>query len=298
MEDVLKLHKKFMSNILKIQFDKIRQEGNYIELFDALERGFRKFDIDYYLIGALARDIWMKGVYNVPPLRATTDVDFGVMVKDNGMFADLREYLIKNEAFFPYKENAFVLIWKDKTQVDLIPFGELEDEGVVTLKGTGFTSMNVEGFKEVFDEATIDVKINDKRQFKICTLPGIVILKLIAWDDRPEMRSNDIPDIAEIISHYFAFNDTVIWEKHSELFLDSNVDLMLVAVRFMGREISKIVSKNEKLKQRIIGLLENGISFPKSKNMLDELLAKNLRKTVDFCRELIQSILQGINDAN
>jgi len=51
-----------MSNILNIQFDKIRQEGNYKELLDALERGFRKFNIDYYMVGALARDIWMKGV--------------------------------------------------------------------------------------------------------------------------------------------------------------------------------------------------------------------------------------------
>jgi len=48
-----------MSNILKIQFDKIRQEGDYQELLEALERGFSKFGIDYYLVGATARDVWM-----------------------------------------------------------------------------------------------------------------------------------------------------------------------------------------------------------------------------------------------
>jgi len=37
----------------------------------------------------------------------------------------VKKYLIEVEGFVPYKENAFVLIWKDKTQVDLIPFGEL-----------------------------------------------------------------------------------------------------------------------------------------------------------------------------
>lgn len=58
MAGVLKQHKKFMSNILNIQFNKIRQEGNYKELLDVLERGFSKFNIDYYLMGALARDIW------------------------------------------------------------------------------------------------------------------------------------------------------------------------------------------------------------------------------------------------
>ena len=80
-----------MSNILNIQFNKIRQEGNYKELLGALERGFSKFNIDYYLVGALARDIWMKGVYDTPPKRATTDIDFGVLIKDSEMFSEFRE---------------------------------------------------------------------------------------------------------------------------------------------------------------------------------------------------------------
>ncbi len=286
-----------MSSILNIQFNKIRQEGNYKELLDALERGFRKYNIDYYLVGAFARDIWMKGVYNIPPKRATTDIDFGIMVKDNEMFSELREYLIKHEEFSSCKENVFVLIWKDRTEVDLIPFGELEKEGMVTIKGTGFTTMNVEGFREVFEEATTDVKLDDNRQFKVCTLPGIVILKLIAWDDRPEMRSDDIKDIAEIINHYFLFNDSVIWAKHSDLFSSPDIDLMEVAIRFMGREISKIVSRNQKVKQRIIEILEGGIS-PKKSNMLDELLARYLEKTMDFCRGLIRNLLKGIKETN
>jgi len=52
-----------MSNILKIPFDKIRDEGQFKEVFQALERGFTKFGIDFYLVGATARDVWMKGVH-------------------------------------------------------------------------------------------------------------------------------------------------------------------------------------------------------------------------------------------
>lgn len=286
-----------MSNILKIPFDKIREEGNFTELFETLERSFRKFDIDYYLVGALARDIWMKGVFDTPSKRATKDIDFGILVKNNGTFDQLREYLIKNEGFHSYKENAFKLAWKDKTQIDLIPFGDLEKNGEVTVSnGRGFTSMNVEGFKEVFNKATIDVEIDNKNQFKVCTLPGIVVLKLIAWDDRSEMRSNDIRDISEILIHYFNFNDEIIWEKHSDLFPEKETDLMLIAARFMGREISKIVNTNDKLKLRITGVLKDGCSSSKSWNKLDELLAKHLKKDIDFCSKLLISILQGIND--
>ncbi len=280
-----------MSDILKIPFDKIRVDGNYKYLLLALERGFSKFGIDYYLVGATARDVWMRGVHEVPPKRATSDLDFAIMIKDSDIFDELKKYLIEVEGFIPYKENAFVLIWKDKTQVDLIPFGELEHEGVATVKGTGFTSMNVEGFKEVFEKASEDIQTKDQK-FKVCTLAGIVILKLIAWDDRPEMRGDDIDDIAEIIKNYFHFNSEAIWEHHSDLFTDEN-DLDEIASQYLGREIGKIISGNAKLIERIKTILGKGLSDSNSNN-LDELLARELHETIGFSRSLISHILGGI----
>ena len=198
-----------MSNILKIPFNKIREEGQYKEIFQALERGFLEFGIDFYLVGATARDVWMRGVYDLPPKRATSDIDFGIMIKDANVFENLKSYLIDVEEFIPVKGNEFVLIWRDQTQVDLIPFGELELEGIATVKGTGFTSMNVEGFKEVYEQASKEVETEDQR-FRVCTLAGIVILKLIAWDDRPEVRRDDIDDIvAALSSLFFIHSDEV-----------------------------------------------------------------------------------------
>lgn len=284
-----------MSNLLTIPFNKIRSEGNYKEIFEALERGFAKFDIDFYLVGATARDVWMRGVYEKPPKRATSDLDFGIMIKDSCLFDELKDYLIKEEGFVTSRENAFVLIWKDLTQVDLIPFGELETEGVATVKGTGFTSMNVEGFKEVFELATEEIQTEDQR-FKVCTLAGIVILKLIAWDDRPEMRGDDIDDIAEIIKNYFHFSSDAIWEHHSDLFTDDN-ELDEIASQYLGREIGKIISGNEKLISRVKGILEKGLSDSDSNN-LDELLASESSETIDYSRSLIEHILAGIQEVS
>ena len=247
-----------MSSILKIPFNKIREDGDFKDLLLSLERGFSKFGIDHYLVGATARDVWMKGVHEVPPKRATSDLDFAIMITDMVTFDDLKDYFIKVEGFIPYKSNAFVLIWKDKTQVDLIPFGELEKEGIVTVEGNGFTSMNVEGFKEVFEQASEEIQTEDQR-FKVCTLAGIVILKLIAWNDRPEMREDDIGDIAEIIKNYFHFNSDAIFEYHNDLFTDDN-DLDEIASQYLGREIGTIISRNLKLTERIIGILEDGLT--------------------------------------
>lgn len=282
-----------MSNILQIQFDKIRQEGNYKELLEALERGFKKFDIDFYLVGATARDVWMKGVHDKPPKRATSDLDFGIMIKDSYLFNELKEYLIKEEEFVPYSRNAFVLIWKDKTQVDLIPFGELEKEGIVTVKGTGMTTMNVEGFKEVFVEASEEIE-TEGQQFKVCTLAGIIILKLIAWDDRPEIRGDDVRDIAEIIKNYFHFNSEAIWEHHFDLFEDDK-ELEEIAGQYLGREIVRIISGNQKVINRVKGILEKALLEDES-NALVDLLASESDKTTDFSKSIISHILAGINE--
>lgn len=280
-----------MSNILKIPFSKIRDEGQYKDIFQALERGFFKFGIDFYLVGATARDVWMKGLHDLPPKSATRDIDFGIMIKDSDMFDDLKSYLINEEEFTPVQGNEFVLIWKDQTQVDLIPFGELEREGIVTVKGTGFTSMNVEGFKEVYEQASEEIETEDQR-FRVCTLAGIVILKLIAWDDRPEMRRDDIGDIAEIIKNYFHLKDEEIFDHHSDLFSDE-IELEEIAAQFLGREIGKIISGNPKLIDRVKGILENGFT---EHNNLADLLAIESSETIESSKSIISHIINGISD--
>ena len=278
---------------MKIPFNKIRDDEDYQEILLALERGFKKFNIDYYLVGATARDVWMRGLHEVPPRRATLDIDFAVMVNDNNIFALLNDYLTSVEGFSPVQGNAFRISGKNKKQVDLIPFGELAREGIVTIEGTGITSMNVEGFREVYEKAT-EIIYTNNQQFKVCTLSGIVILKLIAWNDKPEIRTDDIADIAEIIKHYFHFNSDAIWDLHSDLFTGEN-DLDDIASQYLGREIGNIISENPKLTEKLKRILEAGLTDIKS-NKLDELLGRNLDKSIEFARSLISHILAGIKE--
>ena len=77
---------------MKIPFSKIREEGQFKEIFLALERGFTKFGIKFYLVGATARDVWMKGFHDLPPKRATGDIDFGIMIRDSSDFDETIEY--------------------------------------------------------------------------------------------------------------------------------------------------------------------------------------------------------------
>jgi predicted nucleotidyltransferase len=58
----------------KINFKQLRQQPQLSEMLSALERGLNKFDIDFYLVGAVARDLWMSAINDIPPSRITGDM--------------------------------------------------------------------------------------------------------------------------------------------------------------------------------------------------------------------------------
>jgi predicted nucleotidyltransferase len=70
-------------------------------MLSALERGLNKFDIDFYLVGAVARDLWMSAINDIPPSRITGDIDFAVFIDDKGTYDNLKKYLIEVEGFSP-----------------------------------------------------------------------------------------------------------------------------------------------------------------------------------------------------
>ena len=286
----------------KINYEQLRQQPEITEMLSALERGFGKFGIDFYLVGAVARDVWMSGINKIAPRRTTGDIDFAVLINDKGTYESLKAYLVKTEGFHPTRENAFVLLWKDRTEVDLMPFGAIEDEdGMVTVEGTGYTSIHVPGFSEVYKEGLPEMELStglsgkSVHQFKFCTLPGIVLLKMIAWDDRPEKRRDDIKDISDILNHFFNMYDNEIWENHSELFGEDDADLKHIAARVMGREMSKIAKRNEKLFGRIEGILNtNTDDMPNSK--MAAIMIEYFENTVEDNVLLLQQLKQGFTE--
>lgn len=285
-----------MMSSYKINYKQLRQQPEITEMLSALERSFQKFGIDFYLVGALARDVWMSGINKITPRRTTGDIDFAVLINDKGTYEALKAYLVEEEGFHQFKDNAFVLFWKDKTEVDLLPFGAIEDEdGRATTSGMGLTNISLPGFIEVYEEGLPQLDLEGRHQFKFCTLPGIVLLKMIAWDDRPEIRRDDIKDISDILNHFFNMYDNEIWDNHSDLFGDEHADLMHIAARVMGREMNKIAKRNEKVFNRIEGILNaNTDDMPNSK--MGAIMIEYFENTLEENVLLLQQLKQGFTE--
>lgn len=284
-----------MSSNYKINFKQLRQEG-LKETFAAFERAMNALQVDFYLIGALARDTWFaqKGIRAL----GTKDIDLAIFVSDDQKYEELKNYLVKEEGFTPSTSNEYVLFDTKGQQVDLLPFGLIEIEGKKIIDSEGMVHTNVSGFKEVYDKAVEEVVFEDEFTFKVSTLAGIIILKLVAFEDRPEMRTKDIQDIGTIITNYFEMESELIYDKHSDLFTENTGAMSEVSARAIGREMLPILNRNPILKERILSILHDHI-----KNYSTSSLTKILTGLLDFSPNTIEdtvgiltAIISGIHD--
>ncbi|MCF0072175.1 hypothetical protein LZD49_16965 [Dyadobacter sp. CY261] len=242
--------------------------NRYSELkpvFDTVERAMGKLGIDYYLIGALARDIWyQRSQINS---RVTKDVDFAILVGSEREYEAVRTHLIENDGYVQLRGNAYVLISPEKHQVDLLPFGEIASSGSLLIEGQGMTKVSVAGMQEVYERGTETVDFQTGNTFKAATIASIALLKLIAYDDRPEARQKDAKDIGNILLHFFEMHLDMIYKGHLDLFgdqaeLDSSDqwELADIGAIVLGREMARIAWGNQALHRRLINILFNEIT--------------------------------------
>ena len=73
------------------------REGELKEVFDALEEAFVSKHVNFYLIGALAKDVWYSMGDKI--MRTTKDVDFAVMISNKADYEEVRTYLANKKVF-------------------------------------------------------------------------------------------------------------------------------------------------------------------------------------------------------
>lgn len=269
------------------------QRSELKEVFDAVEDAFSNLGIDYYVIGALARDIWYSKENKLS--RATRDADFAILVGTERQFEEVKEYLKAKKGFLDSKGNRYVLFSPNGYQVDILPFGAIEIDEKVKVTGTGLTSINLNGFSEVYNSGTAEVQLDTGHHFKVASLSSIVLLKLIAYDDRPEQRAKDGRDVGSIIEHYFDLEAEHIYEHHSDLFAEAEKDMELqkIAATVIGREIKITIGENSALLQRVKTILEREIKLADKSSFIINMIAE-IKMNVEEAAKRLEKILQPL----
>jgi predicted nucleotidyltransferase len=174
----------------------------------------------------------------------------------------------------------------------LLPFGEIEEKDTINFKDRN-KDLHVLGFKEVLGK-TNTIQIED-RIAQIPTLQGMVILKLVSWSDRPEERFDDPQDVLHIIKNYFEHNWDEIVEFHNDVFPEGDIDPLKVAARVLGRKVAEILNQSERLKTRMLNVLQENTSDPRQSKF-----AKNWAFDSDWgieeAIEVLKELKKGIEE--
>ena len=266
--------------------------GELKGVFDDLEEVFEKMEIDFYLIGALAREVWYAGSGQIQ--RTTKDVDFAVFIASKTDYKDVRNFMVDEKGYTELRTNAFVIISPKGIEIDLLPFGGIEIDDEVEFDGTGFTNIKVNGFMEVHESGTARFDLETGHSFRVATLPSIVLLKFIAYDDRPEIRAKDPRDIINIILHFFELQSDLIYENHSDLFgQEHDPSLEELAAKVIGREIRKMIVSNTDLQLRLNEILQAHIE-QKENSALVRHMANEAERSVETILGLLKALFEGL----
>jgi predicted nucleotidyltransferase len=246
--------------------------------------------IEFFGVGALARNAWY--VENDLPARGTKDVDFGVYVPNEAVYGQLKNRLMEGYRYTASSTNAFCLLSPHGIPVDLLPFGEIESSGKVLVDGKGLTAINMDGFREVHLNGLKKVNFEGD-VFNVCTIPSVVLLKLIAFDDRPDQRVKDPLDISSIFKVYPNIESDFIWDEYSFLY-EGELSHDAVAVTVLGYEVRKLIAGNIGLLKRVNSILEVAISG-RSK-LAAYMIEDGQKETVAMMAERLALFKRGINN--
>ena len=276
-----------MRNTSKIPYDALQVEG-LKEVLAQVSEACHELDIHFFIVGAIARNVWFAD--HDQQAAGTRDIDFAVYIPGKEKYNQLKEKLQSKFHYHSSSQNAYCMLAPGGKQVDLLPFGEIEDDGQVMIEGKGLNRISLEGFQEVYSLGLRQVKLGNE-EYTVCTIPSVLILKFIAFDDRPERRIKDVKDIELICKHYPMLEQEYIWSEHFDLY-EEDRSHQEVAMLVLGREIKKVAKANDHLYQRLVRILNDAIEG--RSRLMDHMIEDSEKETIEQKQKILHHILQGM----
>ncbi len=274
-----------------------RVEDRTFVLLTAVASAASELQIGWLVAGAAGRVLLLEEVYKLPPGRATEDVDYGVMVDSWDHYQALVERICKDARILKDKKETQRLRFSDYGIIDLIPFGGVEsDDNVVRWPPHGDFVMSVAGFQEAYENA-VQVLVNDKLMVRVVSPVGLLLLKLVAWQDRHNTKpGKDAPDIAYILHHGATlFGETNLFEEHFEIVESVGYDLDLAAGHLLGLKIGAIASQTTR--KRVSELLDQELNSGIESKLVREVARSLVPAEETRIYELLSQVRAGLAES-
>lgn len=229
-----------ISNQLQLRADRPIEPAKYAAL-EVIDGILKRLQCPYMLVGALARDMLLHNVFGQPIYRSTQDVDIAILIDSWERFRAVKSAFVQNPDFREHPSKPFRVMYKPPASdypipVDILPFGEIATEAELFRWPPPDTdlSMNVMAFADAYASA-VTVTIGPGFNLKIASIPGLVLLKLLAWVDRRESR--DAQDVLHLIEAYGdSGNEDRLYGDEADLLEAAEYDFPLAGARLLAKD--------------------------------------------------------------
>ena len=149
-----------------------------------------------------------------------------------------------------------------EARFDLLPFGPgLVTDDRLTWPDSG-RAMSTLGFTEAFEHAEV-VPVAEDLSVSVVPIPCLVLLKIIAYQDRPSERVRDLRDIVDHFEHYQEDG-----ERRFEIGIDVTIDgesleYEYASAYLLGLDVAAIsTNKSVAAVRRLLGIIADEYAAP------------------------------------
>src|SRR6267142_4639694 len=136
-------------------------------------------------------------------------------------------------------------LWSKNQQVwhsDILPAGpNLRRAGTLRWPRSG-NEMSLLGQRLAFEQAR-DVQVASDFSIRVAPVPVVCVLKMVAYQDRPQARARDLEDLAHIFDEYVPADDQ---RRYSDEVPEAGIDFEVVSAFLLGRDIGALVNSEER----------------------------------------------------
>lgn len=182
-------------------------------------------DHEPLLVGAMARDLLLHYGAGVPVQRATTDVDLAFAVPDWDEFNAVHRALLASEWFTATESVEHKLRHRETLEIDLIPFGGVEDAAGQIVWPGDESLMRVLGYPEAW-ATSLEILLPEGQRISSVSLPMLAAIKVVAWADRHTLQPRkDASDLLLILKNYLnEENTTRLYDEAAHLLETDDFD--------------------------------------------------------------------------
>lgn len=255
---------------------------------------FKDQNINFYVIGATARDIILS-LHDEKSARLTQDLDIAIAISNWAEYQIVEDGLVEMKNFEKDKDQKQRFIYKKAFKLDIVPYGKIMDEDdKIFWPPDESIAMSGLGFEEV-KESTQKIMIDDKVEIKVATLEGIFLLKVFAWMDRNLKHDRDADDMGFIINNYLNIHEArAATEYYDLIYPYEDFTTSSAGAKLLGIDLSKLLNDSDSTKHKVIDLLTSELNFKEESRLLNQILETHKNLSYEDLERSLKNLILGL----